>query len=72
MFAQAYGSQGVGLVVKYAWHILEGSTRGRGLIRGGVALLEEVCHWMQGFEISYICSSLASVIQTFLLAACGR
>jgi hypothetical protein len=48
-----------------------GSIRKCGLTGGGVALLEKVCHcgWRRGFEVSYICSSLASVIQGRLLAA---
>jgi predicted metal-binding protein len=55
--SQAYGS---------------GTIRRCGLIGRGVALLE-VCHCGgRALGVSYMCSSLASVIQTLLLAACRR
>ena len=45
---------------------------------GGVALLKEVnlvrrsvSLWRQGYEVSYTCLQLVSVLQS-LLAACGR
>ena len=57
-----------GLMCLNAWLMYSSTIRKYGLVGIGVALLEKVCHWGAGFEISYA-QGMPNVEHSLYLAA---